>query len=220
MEADESDRSMLELNVELALLTNVELDHHASFASLRELREAFREFLRGPRTAVIWDRPELLALREGPLVAYDARRGDADRRRLELSLARARGPPGGARRAQRAQRRRGARGRAAGGRRGAARGRRRWRLSAAPRGAFSRSAAAPRGALVYDDYAHHPTEVAATLEAARSFQPRRLLAVFQPHLFSRTARWRASSARALALADAVVVLEYIRPASGPRTTRA
>ncbi len=73
VEADESDRSMLELEVEVGVVTNVELDHHTAFASLEELRSAFREFLRGPREAVIWDRPELLALREGPVVAYDAR---------------------------------------------------------------------------------------------------------------------------------------------------
>ncbi len=43
------------------------------------------------------------------------------------------------------------------------------------------------GALVYDDYAHHPTELAATLRAARTFAHERLIAVFQPHLYSRTA---------------------------------
>ena len=46
IEADESDRSLLSLKVEIAVLTNVELDHHASFASLAELRELFRTFLR------------------------------------------------------------------------------------------------------------------------------------------------------------------------------
>ena len=45
VEADESDRSMLSLDVEIAVLTNVELDHHATFASLAEVREAFRAFL-------------------------------------------------------------------------------------------------------------------------------------------------------------------------------
>jgi UDP-N-acetylmuramate--alanine ligase len=65
VEADESDRSMLSLDVEIALLTNVELDHHATFGSLEELREAFREFLALAHAAVvIWDRPELLALLE------------------------------------------------------------------------------------------------------------------------------------------------------------
>ncbi len=72
VEADESDRSMLSLKVEIAVLTNVELDHHASFASLEELRQAFRAFLAGAREAVIWDRPELLELREGPVCAYES----------------------------------------------------------------------------------------------------------------------------------------------------
>ncbi len=63
VEADESDRSMLSLDVEIALLTNVELDHHATFASLAELREAFRAFLALAREAiVVWDRAELLSL--------------------------------------------------------------------------------------------------------------------------------------------------------------
>ena len=48
----------------MAVLTNVELDHHATFASLAELRAAFRAFLGRVHTAiVVWDRPELLELR-------------------------------------------------------------------------------------------------------------------------------------------------------------
>ncbi|MGA9858678.1 MAG: cyanophycin synthetase, partial [Solirubrobacteraceae bacterium] len=62
------------------------------------------------------------------------------------------------------------------------------------------------GAEVYDDYAHHPTEVAAAVAAARTLAPRRLVAVFQPHLFSRTRALGAGFGRALAAADAVVVL--------------
>jgi UDP-N-acetylmuramate--alanine ligase len=64
-----------------------------------------------------------------------------------------------------------------------------------------------RGALLYDDYAHHPTEVAATLRGARTVAHRRLLAVFQPHLFSRTELLAEEFARALTLADVVVVLD-------------
>jgi UDP-N-acetylmuramate--alanine ligase len=65
------------------------------------------------------------------------------------------------------------------------------------------------GAELVDDYAHHPTEVAATLEAARA-QARaggRVVAVFQPHLYSRTWRLAGDFGRALALADVVVVLD-------------
>ncbi len=64
-----------------------------------------------------------------------------------------------------------------------------------------------RGAQVYDDYAHHPTEVAATLDAARTLEPERLVAVFQPHLYTRTQLLAAEFGRALARADVVVVLE-------------
>src|SRR5438132_1565196 len=63
-----------------------------------------------------------------------------------------------------------------------------------------------RGVTIVDDYAHHPTEVAATLAAARqAFPGRRLIAVFQPHLFSRTALHGESLGKALAAADMVVV---------------
>lgn len=62
------------------------------------------------------------------------------------------------------------------------------------------------GALVVDDYAHHPTEVAATLAAARRGWPeRRIVAVFQPHLYSRTRDFMQQFAEALATADEVIV---------------
>src|SRR6058998_1822133 len=62
------------------------------------------------------------------------------------------------------------------------------------------------GVTVVDDYAHHPTEVQATLAAARqAFPRRRLVAVFQPHLFSRTVLHGDALGRALAAADVVVV---------------
>lgn len=64
-----------------------------------------------------------------------------------------------------------------------------------------------RGVILYDDYAHHPTEVAATLEAARQTAPNRLWAVFQPHLFSRTERFATEFGRALSHADVVVVTD-------------
>ncbi|MFY9552505.1 MAG: UDP-N-acetylmuramate--L-alanine ligase [Thermoanaerobaculia bacterium] len=64
------------------------------------------------------------------------------------------------------------------------------------------------GVLVVDDYAHHPTEVAATLSAARQVYPdRRLVALFQPHLFSRTRDFAPEFGRALSAADAAVVMD-------------
>ncbi|MBS7549150.1 UDP-N-acetylmuramate--L-alanine ligase [Dietzia sp. Marseille-Q0999] len=65
-------------------------------------------------------------------------------------------------------------------------------------------------ARVYDDYAHHPTEVAAVLGAAREIVEAdggRLVAVFQPHLYSRTRIFAEEFGRALSLADEVVVLD-------------
>jgi UDP-N-acetylmuramate--alanine ligase len=75
------------------------------------------------------------------------------------------------------------------------------------------------GVIVVDDYAHHPTEVAATLAAARQrFPGARLVAVFLPHLFSRTASHGEALGVALSLADVVVVTDVYaareRPMSG------
>ncbi len=64
------------------------------------------------------------------------------------------------------------------------------------------------GALVVDDYAHHPTEIRATLAAARQVYPdRRLVALFQPHLFSRTRDFTDEFGRALAAADVTIVMD-------------
>jgi UDP-N-acetylmuramate--alanine ligase len=212
IEADESDRSMLSLQVEIAVLMNVELDHHATFASLTELREAFAAFLaRASAARVVWDRPELLALApDAPdgveLVAFDATAPALSSggssfgwRGEQVRLA----VPGthnvlDATAALEAARLTGAEmtGAIAGlaGFHGAGR---RFQL-------LGRSRA---GALVYDDYAHHPTEVAATLEAARTLEHGRLIAVFQPHLYSRTELLARDFGRALARADATVVLD-------------
>ncbi|HJS95354.1 MAG TPA: cyanophycin synthetase, partial [Solirubrobacteraceae bacterium] len=62
------------------------------------------------------------------------------------------------------------------------------------------------GIPVYDDYAHHPTEVAATIAAAHTLAPKRLIGVFQPHLYSRTRALAREFGRALAGADLAVVL--------------
>lgn len=68
------------------------------------------------------------------------------------------------------------------------------------------------GVVVVDDYAHHPTEIAATIAGARARYPdRRILAVFQPHLYSRTRDFLEDFARELAAAD-IVILSDIYPA--------
>jgi UDP-N-acetylmuramate--alanine ligase len=63
------------------------------------------------------------------------------------------------------------------------------------------------GAAIYDDYAHHPTEVRAALEAARELGPRRLIVAFQPHLYSRTKALASELGGALAAADEIAVLD-------------
>jgi UDP-N-acetylmuramate--alanine ligase len=63
------------------------------------------------------------------------------------------------------------------------------------------------GVILYDDYAHHPTEVAAVIEAAAGIAPGRIWAVFQPHLYSRTERFSDEFGEALSLADVAVVTD-------------
>jgi UDP-N-acetylmuramate--alanine ligase len=64
------------------------------------------------------------------------------------------------------------------------------------------------GVTIVDDYAHHPTEIAATLQAARASYPgRRIVAAFQPHLFSRTRDFSEAFGTALATADGVFLAE-------------
>ncbi len=73
-----------------------------------------------------------------------------------------------------------------------------------------------RGVSVYDDFAHHPTEVAAALTAARAVVGEgRLITVFQPHLYSRTKLMHREFAEALALSDQVVVMDIYAAREDP-----
>jgi UDP-N-acetylmuramate--alanine ligase len=69
--------------------------------------------------------------------------------------------------------------------------------------------------VVYDDYAHHPTEVSAQLRAAREVTEGRLLVAFQPHLYSRTRAFHREFGAALGLADEVVVLDVFAAREDP-----
>jgi UDP-N-acetylmuramate--alanine ligase len=72
------------------------------------------------------------------------------------------------------------------------------------------------GAEVIDDYAHHPTEVAATLEAARAtFPGTKLHVVFQPHLFSRTREQAEAFGQALLAAEHAIVTEIYPSREAP-----
>jgi UDP-N-acetylmuramate--alanine ligase len=206
IEADESDRSLLKLTPEIAVLTNAELDHHSTYASLGDLEQTFRTFMaRAGDRAVVWDRPNLRALCPATALTYDA---------PEPVLT-----PSGARFRWRgyevAIRVPGAHNaiNAAGALTACA-------LAGADpeqavaaiadfqgaRRRFELLGKTGPGVPVYDDYAHHPTEVGAAIAAARTLAPRRLVAVFQPHLYSRTRALGREFGTALAQADVAVVL--------------
>lgn len=63
------------------------------------------------------------------------------------------------------------------------------------------------GAVIYDDYAHHPTEIKATLAAARTFGPQRVIGVFQPHTYTRTTALLQDFAAAFNEADLVILVD-------------
>lgn len=73
-----------------------------------------------------------------------------------------------------------------------------------------------QGVTVIDDYAHHPTEIAATIASARQTARGRVLVLFQPHLYSRTESFASDFARALDLADDVIVTAIYRSREEPR----
>ena len=193
-EADESDASFLRLRPEVAVVTNVELDHHSHWASRAELLDAFRHFADPATGIALGPSPELGTLvGEQRIVRFDL---DEPGPGLGLRV------PG---------RHNVLNARAA--------------LAALELAGFDLDPAAAAlaefpgmlrrlelkgsrdGALVYDDYAHHPTEVAAALEALRELEPRRLIAVFQPHLYSRTRAMAERFGAALAGADMIGVLD-------------
>ncbi len=215
IEADESDRSFLKLGRDVAVVTNVELDHHATYANLGDLEEAFEEFTGPAAVRVLGPGVDLPG--EGERVSF----GIEDAHELELT-------PGGSRfviegvevelqvpgehNVLNALAALGALREAGLPLADAAPGLARF-TGAGRR--FEEHGRTPQGALVYDDYAHHPTEVRATLEAARTLEPRRLVAAFQPHLYSRTRMLARDFGRALALADLVVVLDVYRARERP-----
>jgi UDP-N-acetylmuramate--alanine ligase len=202
VEADESDRSLLKLSPTIAVVTNAELDHHTTYASRRDVDDTFRAFLALASRQIV--PPELVRLAEHPTVFDDVEveltvPGEHNARNAAAALTAVR--LAGADVAAAAA--------ALASFEGA--GRR-----------FERLGTTASGALVVDDYAHHPTEVRATIEAARTLAPRRVVACFQPHLFSRTRREARGFGEALALADLAVVLDVYpareRPEDYPGVT--
>ena len=176
VEGDESDRTVAKLRPEIAVVTNIELDHHATFASGAEVEELFELWAAEvPHVVRGWELEPV----EFPLAVPGAHnRVNAAAALAALELA-------GVPRAEAAE--------ALARFRGAAR---RFEL-----------AGEAGGIRVYDDYAHHPTELAASIAAARELGPARVLVLFQPHLPSRTRHLAHELGAALAAADAACVTD-------------
>ncbi len=186
VEGDESDRTVESLRPEIGVVTNVELDHHATFGSEAEVRTLFEDWLAEVPSPVRGWELEPVDATELPLLrgAHNRQNAAAALAALELAgVARSDALPvlAGFRGARRRLERKGE----------------------------------ARGVLVYDDYGHHPTEVAATIAAAREGLEGRLLVVFQPHLYSRTRHLARAFGAALAAADAVCVTEVYRAREQP-----
>ena len=174
VEGDESDRSVAALRPEIAVLLNVDLDHHTTFVSRAELVAFFEDWLRDVPHVVRGEELEPATLELAVPGEHNRRNAAAALAALELA--------GVSREDAEA---------AIVEFRGAGR-----RLE--PRGEAG-------GVAVLDSYAHHPAELAADLAAIRNGG--RLLALFQPHLYSRTLHLAHGFAQALAAADAACVTE-------------
>ncbi|MDH6224108.1 MULTISPECIES: UDP-N-acetylmuramate--L-alanine ligase [Streptomyces] len=228
-EADESDRSFHKYAPEVAIVLNVELDHHANYASIEEIYDSFRIFagriVPGGTLVISADHEgarELTARLEGTgirTVTYgespdaDVRVGAVVARGLtsdvtvqidDAPLTFTVSVPG----------RHYAHNAVAALAAGVALGIPAEDLApaiAAYKGVNRRLQlkGAAAGVQVIDSYAHHPTEMTADLEAMRAGLPEggRILVLFQPHLFSRTQELGTEMGQALALADASVVLD-------------
>jgi UDP-N-acetylmuramate--alanine ligase len=228
VEADEYDRSFLALLPTVATVTNVEADHLDIYRDLDDIRAAFEEFVGRAHAAVLCADDVGAATLRVP-AGVDVYRYGVDAPDVRVRAVDVRAADGGtrftvavdgARSAEVALRVPGlhnvrnalaavAAGLALGaGPADLARG---VSAFAGVERRFERLGEAG-GVLVVDDYAHHPTEIAATLAAARQAYPgRRVVAAFQPHLFSRTRDFQREFGAALAAAD-VVFLTDIYPA--------
>jgi UDP-N-acetylmuramate--alanine ligase len=224
VEADEYDRSFLALRPTVAVVTNIEADHLDIYADLSDIKAAFAQFVRGARNIVLcaddaganslptpsstevvrygFDHSDARLVAQnlesaGGQSAFDVVFDDELLGRVELKV------PG----------RHNVLNSLAAIASGLALGA---DFRSMARGLANFAGAERRfqrlgeslGVLVVDDYAHHPTEIAATLAAARAAYPdHRIVAAFQPHLYSRTRDFATEFGAALAAADAVFLTE-------------
>lgn len=177
VEGDESDRTVAALRPRIAVVTNIDLDHHATFASRTDVEHLFENWLsEAPRAVRGW---ELEPVEIELAIVGEHNRRNAATALAALALA-------GADRAEAMS------------------------VLSEFRGVGRRFELRGEagGVRVYDEYAHHPAEVSAALSGARDAEPKgRVLALFQPHLYSRTRHLAHEFGAALAQADAVTVTE-------------
>ena len=220
-EADEFDRSFLHLHPQGAVVTNIDADHHDTYADNDAIDEAFSSFLvQTQQWVVTHDNARCLQATSGisadvdlcgsgpeSVVQLEDVMIESSHCRLQVRVGGDRRPPLQL----------------------AARGRHNvdnamtvvgvaermgWDWEAVSRGLEQFGGVdrrlQPRGQMggttIMDDYAHHPTEVAAALDWARSTH-RRVVAVFQPHLYSRTQHLATEFCTALSRADAVWICD-------------
>jgi UDP-N-acetylmuramate--alanine ligase len=176
VEGDESDRTIERLAARIAVVTNIDLDHHTEFRSLAEVEELFERWLAEVPLVV---RADELRPFEGELqLAGEHNRRNAAAALAALDLAGVSADEA-------------------------------WPVLREFRGAGRRleERGVAGGVRVVDDYAHHPAEIAATLDAVREQTAGRVLALFQPHLYSRTRHLARELGAALAAADVVAVTD-------------
>jgi UDP-N-acetylmuramate--alanine ligase len=205
VEADESDRSLLVLDAEVAVITNLELDHHATYSSFEDLVETVNKFAGSAEHVVLSDGDGLEALTDlsvavsampdGVAVADGGSSFRWSGLPVEIAVP-------GLHNASNAAVALEAAAFATDDRAGLIAGIANFRGTSRR---FELKGSMASGARVYDDYAHHPTEVAATIAAARTMGAQRVLAAFQPHLFSRTQELAEEFAVALGQADQAFV---------------
>jgi UDP-N-acetylmuramate--alanine ligase len=175
VEGDESDRTVAALRPEVAVVTNVDLDHHTEFASRADVADLFDAWLA--------EVPHVVRGETLPPAQFElAVRGEHNRKNAAVAveaLVLAGVEHDDAKRAL-----------------------------ADFRGAGRRLQLRSDGAVrVYDDYAHHPAEIEATVAAVRELGSARVLVLFQPHLYSRTRHLAREFAQALSAADLVAVTD-------------
>lgn len=204
VEACEYRDHLLKLSPEILVITNIELDHTDYFPDLAALKETFRTAAeRVPASGFLVTNPNdpIIAdvIRDVSLAGQAARIIDFTHETVpelaligEFNRANARAAASAARAAfpDIAQ---GAIDDALAHFRGS------WRR-------FEYKGETPQGALVYDDYAHHPTAIGKTIEAAREkFPDKKIIVAFHPHLYSRTKSFLQEFAAALASADESII---------------